>query len=140
VFVSQRGAKLIMGFELLRLTPYICPAGYLTVGYGHLTNSREPITENKAELLLAGDLTRTTNAINKLIKVPLTQYQFDALVSFTFNTGNGALQRSTLRMKINRGEYHEAGDEFLKWIYGGGRKLKGLLRRRIIERKVFLGG
>ena len=72
-------------------------------------------------------------AVLRLIKVPLTDGQFDALVSFTFNLGSGALQRSTLRRKVNREEHEEVPAEFLRWVWAGGRKLRGLVRRRAAE-------
>lgn len=69
----------------------------------------------------------------RLIKVPLTDGQFDALVSFTFNLGSGALQRSTLRRKVNREEHADVPREFLRWVWAGGKKLKGLIKRREAE-------
>lgn len=78
-------------------------------------------------------------AIQRLIYVPLTDYQWDALTSFTFNLGSGALQRSTLRQKVNREEHIDVPDEFRKWVYAGGRKLKGLVRRREAEALLYSG-
>jgi lysozyme len=76
-------------------------------------------------------------AVCRLVKVPLTDGQFDALVSFTFNLGSGALQRSTLRRKVNREEHEEVPREFLRWVWAGGRKLKGLVRRRAAEADLY---
>lgn len=76
-------------------------------------------------------------AVLRLISVPLTDGQFDALVSFTFNLGAGALQRSTLRRKMNRGEAEDVPAEFMKWVWAGGRKLKGLIKRRCAEALLF---
>jgi GH24 family phage-related lysozyme (muramidase) len=84
------------------------------------------------------DLAPREVAVSRLITVPLNQNQFDALVSFVFNLGSGALQCSTLRRRLNAGAYLEAADEFPKWVYAGGRKLKGLVRRREAERILFL--
>lgn len=139
--VSDRGLEVIRIFEGFSPRPYICPAGYLTIGYGHVVRPGEVfvvIDEGKAEELLREDVRIYECKVLKLIKVPLTQGQFDALVSFTYNLGAGALQRSTLRMKLNRGEYLDAADEFPKWVWAGGRKLRGLIRRRMEERKLFL--
>ena len=75
----------------------------------------------------------TERAVLRLINVPLTDGQFDALVSFTYNLGGGALQRSTLRRKINREEHTEVPEQFMRWVWAGGRKLRGLVRRREAE-------
>lgn len=139
--VSSVGLQLIKEFEGFRATKYICAAGYPTIGIGHVIKKGENydvITEAFAIELLRQDVRIAENYIRKLITKPLTQCQYDALVSFTFNCGGGALQRSTLRAKINRGEFASAADEFLKWARGGGRILKGLLRRRKAERALFL--
>lgn len=74
----------------------------------------------------------------RLIKIPLTNNQFDSLVSFTFNLGSGALQRSILRRKVNRSEHEQVPDEFLHWIYAGGRKIPGLVRKRILEAELYM--
>ena len=87
---------------------------------------------------MQSDLLRYEQAVTRLVKVPLTQGKFDALVSFTFNLGGGALQRSTLRQKINRQDYEGAANEFLKWVRAGGAVSKGLVARRIAERNLFL--
>ena len=78
-------------------------------------------------------------AVLRLISVPLTQGQFDALVSFTFNLGAGALQRSTLRRKVNREEHADVPAEFSKWVWAGGRKMNGLIKRRKAEAELYLG-
>lgn len=143
-YATERCIELIKRFEGFSPKPYLCPAGYWTIGYGHVItaqdkdNYRDPITEAEAEALLKKDVFKAEKAVLRLIKVPLTDGQFDALVDFVFNLGGGALQRSTLRAKLNRGEYLDAADEFLKWVWAGGRKLKGLVRRRIAERELFL--
>ena len=116
------------------------------MGYGatRSSNSRpfnlemEPITEAEAEALLIRDLESSEGWVSRLIKTALTENQYSALTSFTFNVGAGALQRSTLRMKLNRGEYQGAADEFPKWRMAGGRILAGLVRRRTAERALFL--
>lgn len=138
---SEKGIEFIKQFERLLLRPYICPAGLLTVGYGHVLRPSDKlhwiITEVEADKLLEKDVGTAANAVGRLIRVPLSQGQFDALVSFTFNLGSGALQRSTLRQKLNRGEYLDAADEFGRWVLAGGRKLPGLVRRRAAEQLIF---
>jgi len=135
--VTQEGLNLIMRFEGLRLEPYDDAAGLPTIGYGHLIRESEEfgdqITEEEAEALLRGDMVVAERAVLRLIRVPLTDGQFDALTSFTFNLGSGALQRSTLRRKVNREEHAEVLAEFRRWVWAGGRKLKGLVRRRAAE-------
>jgi len=135
--VTQEGLNLIMRFEGLRLEPYDDAAGLPTIGYGHLIRPGEAfgeeITEEEAEALLRNDLGVAERAVLRLIHVPLTDRQFDALASFTFNLGSGALQRSTLRQKVNHEEHAEVPPEFKRWVWAGGRKLNGLVRRRAAE-------
>ena len=143
---SPNGIELIKRFEGFSPTPYFCPANYLTIGYGHLitekdafiTSKKTEISKLQAEEILRSDLQKFERAIKNLINIPLDQNQFDALISFTFNLGAGALQRSTLRQKINRGEHIQASQEFLKWVYSSGRKVRGLIYRRIAESALYL--
>ena len=138
--LSADSLVIIKNFEGFRNKTYTCPAGFKTIGYGHLIandNAIEEIDEVTACELLAQDLFNSEKAVSRNISVPLTQGQFDALVSFTFNVGAGALQRSTLRQKINRLEYEDASGEFLRWIYANGVKIAGLVSRRNIEMKIF---
>jgi len=137
--MSDVGLDLVKKFEGFYADKYVCPAGFLTIGYGHLwkIGMPETCTEEQAEEWLAEDLVDAEKSVKRLISLPLTQHQFDALVSFTFNCGGGALQRSTLRSKLNRGEYENAADEFKKWVWGGGRKLPGLVLRRQAEHYLF---
>ena len=134
--ITQAGIDLIKRFEGFSPTVYICPAGYPTIGYGHVVKLQERerfaggITAEQAEFLLRQDVQTAEYAVLRLITVPLTDGQFDALVSFTFNLGAGALQRSTLRRKINRRDYAAVPAEFRKWVWAGGLKLEGLVRRR----------
>ncbi|MFN7226455.1 MAG: lysozyme [Holosporales bacterium] len=106
------------------------------MGYGHVVKLQEQgkfsngITAEQAEALLRQDVQTAEYAVLRLITVPLTDGQFDALVSFTFNLGAGALQRSTLRRKVNRGDHAAVPAEFRKWVWAGGRRLEGLVRRR----------
>ena len=142
-FTTQRGINLIKRFEGFSAVVYKCIAGFDTVGWGHVVRQGEvfasPITEEQGEELLKKDLFLSERAVLRLISVPLTDGEFDSLVSFTFNLGSGTLQRSTLRQKLNRNEDRlEVANEFLKWIFAGGKKSKGLLRRRMAERELFL--
>ena len=97
-----------------------------------------PITEEEGLELLMLDIAKFERGVNRLIDVPLNQNQFDALTSFAFNLGNGSLQASTLRKKVNREDYEGAADEFPRWVFAGGRKLNGLVKRRYAERALFL--
>lgn len=138
--VTDEGLDLIKHYEGLHLTAYLDAVGVPTIGYGHTRTAKlgQKIDSNTAEALLRSDLREAERAVLRLIKVPLTDGQFDALVSFTFNLGSGALQRSTLRAKINRGDYDGASSEFRKWVFAGGKKLRGLERRRMAEVDLFL--
>lgn len=135
--ITQNGLALIKQFEGFSAEPYLCPAGYWTIGYGHVIHDPKDypysITNDEALELLSHDIMKAENAVLRLISVPLTNGQFDALVSFTFNLGSGALQRSTLRRKINRADHADAPAEFRKWVWAGGKKLNGLVRRRAAE-------
>jgi lysozyme len=136
------GLELIKRFEGFAATPYLCPAGYPTVGYGHVVLAGEDfsggVSQAQATDLLRADVRVSERAVQRLVSVPLEEYQFDALVSFTYNLGGGALQRSGLRRKLLRQEYIAAADEFPRWVYAGGRRLSGLIRRREAERALFL--
>ncbi len=139
---SPTGLALIKRFEGFSAVPYLCPSRIWTIGYGHvlLPAEREmlmEIDETMAERLLIGDIRFAERAVQHYIRVPISQNQFDALVSFTFNVGAGALQRSTLRRVINRGEVDEIAPQWMRWVWGGGRKLTGLARRRASELLVF---
>lgn len=140
--LSSQGLNLIERHEGFAAFPYLCPAKKLTIGFGHVIRPGESfpngISRRQAEAILASDVAKACAAIERLIIVPLAQTQFDALVSFTFNLGTGALQRSALRQRLNRGDYAGAADEFSRWVFGGGRKLPGLIRRRADERTLFL--
>ena len=144
--INERGIEMVKSFEGLALKPYLCPANVWTVGYGATVGrdggpvdpDMEPISEDEAEALLLRDLESSEGWVSRLIKTALTENQYSALTSFTFNVGCGALQRSTLRMKLNRSEYQGAADEFPKWKFANKRILAGLVRRRAAERKLFL--
>ena len=141
--ITQAGLDLICHFEGFSPLIYLCPAGYPTIGYGHLITEAnkeqflDGIDELEALDLLKTDVQKAERAVLRLIHVPLTDGQFDALVSFAFNLGGGALQRSTLRRKVNRQEHSAVPTEFMKWVWAGGRKQKGLVRRRKAEARIY---
>lgn len=144
--VSDKCIQLIKRFEGFKATPYLCPAGVPTIGYGStrdtdgkpITLAHAPITEVEAANLLRATLVTYENAVNRYVKVPLNQNQFDALVDFAYNAGAKNLLTSTLLKKLNSGDYLGASKEFSKWVYGGGKKLNGLVRRREAERQLFI--
>lgn len=135
------GLALIKRWEGFRDVVYLDVAGYPTIGYGHLIRPGESfpdrITEVDGEELLRVDVQEAERAVLRLICVPLTDGQFDALVSFTFNLGGGALQRSRLRMYANRYQHGLAAGEFPKWHWAGGRRERGLMRRRVAEASLY---
>lgn len=137
---SERGLDLIRRFEGVKRRAYLCPAGVWTIGYGHTKGVKEGDTcsEQQADQWLQDDLRASEEAVNRLVAVPLTQAQFDALVSFTFNLGTGNLYSSTLLRKLNVSDYAGAADQFLRWTKAKGRELPGLVRRRAAERDLFL--
>lgn len=143
--MGSKGLDLVKSFEGLYLKAYKCPANVWTIGYGHTgrvgfrkIGKGMKISGNKATSLLQGDMRVFEKAVTKYVKVPLNQNQFDALVSFSFNVGAGALKNSTLLKQLNRKNYSAAADHFLDWNKGGGRVLAGLTRRRNAERQLFL--
>lgn len=137
---SLKGIALIKEYEGLRLGAYLCSAGVLTIGYGHTGGVKEGdlITEQKAEQLLQDDLKKFENGVLRLVRVPLTQNQFDALVSFAFNLGVGNLGKSTLLKMLNDRDYKGAAGQFIRWNKAAGKELAGLTRRRLAESALFL--
>jgi len=119
-----------------RAHPYVCPAGYWTIGYGHLCDPKHPpITETEAEGYLATDLMTALNATLRYCPVLATEPEgrLAAIVDFTFNLGAERLQTSTLRRQVNQREWVAAAMELRRWVYGGGRVLAGLICRRDAE-------
>lgn len=141
---GEAGVALIRAFEGFSAVPYVCPACYPTVGYGHVVRAGErfetPLSREEGEALLRVDLPRYEGAVCRLIEVPLDEPCFDALVSFTFNLGEGALAASTLRRLVNAGRLGDAGPQFDRWVFAGARKLPGLVRRRAAERALWERG
>lgn len=140
---SDAGIALIKRFEGLELEAYPDPATGAepyTIGYGHTGNVSpgDRITEAAAELLLLDDLKEAEAAVERLVIVPLNDNQFSALVSFVFNLGTGNFNGSTLLRRLNDGDYQAAALEFGKWIYGNGKPMAGLMRRREAERQLFV--
>jgi len=135
--ITLKGLNLIKQFEGYSRTVYLCPAGHPTVGYGHVIKPEEDFSDGvntgQAEDLLRQDVIMAEQAVLRLTDTPLTDGQFDALVSFTYNLGVTAFQRSTLRTKVNRGEHTQVPEQFLRWVWAGGYKLRGLVLRREAE-------
>ena len=135
-------AKRFEGFHQVakinpgRAQPYICPAGYWTIGYGHLCEpSHPPITEAEAEVYLAHDLQTALVATLRYCPVLAAESEgrLAAIVDFTFNLGAGRLQTSTLRRRINQRDWSSAATELGRWVHGGGQVLPGLVSRRKAE-------
>jgi lysozyme len=127
-------------FEGCKLTRYIDACGFPTIGIGHLCHNGDnlfEITEEEAEGLLHTDLQIAGQGITRLIDIPLNDNQYTALISFVYNLGSGILQASTLRKVINRGDFEDVPEQFERWIYGGARKLPGLIARRKAEAQLF---
>lgn len=138
--ISDKGIELIKRFEGLRLEAYLDSVDVPTIGYGHTRGIKlgQTITQEQADAFLEEDIHEFELAIQRLVHVNLTQNQFDALVSFTFNLGIGSLKQSTLLKKLNAGDITGAANEFNRWVYAGGKKLTGLVKRRSAERLMFI--
>ena len=145
----ERAAELARPYEGLRLEPYHDPAGFPTIGYGHLLSrergadlARWPALrdEAEAEALLEADMATAQGAVARLIRVELSEEQEAALIDFAFNCGGGNLQSSTLRRVVNRGKHEAAPAQFRRWVWAGGVKLPGLVRRREAEAALYAAG
>lgn len=138
---SSTGRALIRNAEGDKLTAYYCPAGVLTIGVGHTGPDVKPgmrITQAESDALLSADLAKFEKAVMRAVTVPLTQNQFDALVSFTYNLGEGNLRSSTLLKRVNASDFRGAAAEFAKWNKSNGKGLGGLATRRAAEAALFL--
>lgn len=137
--IAITGVKLIQDFEGLELKAYKCPAGVWTIGYGHTKGVKQGdvITPAQATAYLQADLTDAEKAVNSQ-NLRISQNQYDALVSFTFNVGTGNFLKSTLlkKVKINPDD-SSIRSEFAKWKYGSGKVLPGLVRRREAEANLY---
>ncbi len=145
--ISDDGVKLIKSFEgYLTRQPdgscvaYLCPARVPTIGWGCTEGVRLGMRWTEAEAIegLKRELAKHEAAVNRLVTVEINQNQFDALTSFSYNCGVGALQKSTLLKRLNKGDYDGAAQAFASWNKGGGRVLKGLVARRAREAALFL--
>ena len=137
---SDVGIELIKKYEGCVLKAYKCPSGVWTIGYGHTNGVKSGMKITKAQALnyLKQDLNVFEKDVTNYVKVTLNQNQFDALVSFSFNCGAGALKTSTLLKKLNSSDYNGTANEFLKWNKSNGKVLNGLVRRRQEEKELFL--
>ena len=158
--VSAAAMNMIKHHEGVRVKPYRCPALLWTVGVGHVIDPSHAaikyeerknlpipagwdriLSMGEVDTILAQDLGRFERGVLRLCPAASgRQGVFDSLVSFAFNVGLGNLQRSSLRMKTNRGDYEDAADEFLKWTKAAGKVLPGLVKRRNDERAMYLSG
>lgn len=155
--VSKDAIEGIKKDEGVRLRPYRCPALLWTVGVGHVIDPNHirvklderkglaipdgwdrTLTMDEVNDILAKDLITFERGVLRLCPEGLTQGRFDALVSFSFNVGLGNLQRSTIRMKHNRGDFDGAAESFMQWTKAGGKELPGLVKRRKHERALYL--
>jgi GH24 family phage-related lysozyme (muramidase) len=138
---SSAGVNLVKSFEGFRSCKYKDAVGLWTIGYGHLIKSGETfnhcLSQAQAVALLQKDLHSAESCVSSHVKTSINQHQFDALVSFTFNLGCGALSSSTLLKKVNARQFSQCCAEFRKWVHGGGKVLPGLVRRREAECKLF---
>ncbi|MGV0961444.1 MAG: lysozyme [Limnohabitans sp.] len=142
-------AKRFEGFHRVpkvdpdRAHPYVCPAGFWTIGYGHLCDpTHPPISVAEGEAYLARDLMTALDATLRFCPVLATEPEgrLAAIVDFTFNLGAGRLQTSTLRRRVNQRNWAEAATELTRWVYGGGKVLPGLFTRRATEASILLRG
>jgi lysozyme len=154
--ISDSGLQFIKRYEGLKKSVYLDVAGLKTVGYGHLLTKPElssnsvtiggnkifldrALTDAEVDTLLRQDIEPKAQTVRSTIKTPLTQSQFDALVSLCFNIGSGAFSSSTLAKDINAGNLEKAPGDFLVWCKAGGKTVQGLLNRRQAEASIFRG-
>lgn len=139
--LSVTGLSLIKQHEGLSYGVYLDPVGIPTVCWGHMDTRLKVGTryaKSDCERFLKEDVKAAQKAVSDLVKVPLTQNQYDALVSLVFNIGRANFARSTLLRKLNDGDYNGAANEFPRWVYAKGKKLNGLITRRTHEMELFL--
>jgi lysozyme len=137
--ISEAGLTLIKRFEGLRLKAYLCPGDVWTIGYGHTAGvtAGMVIDEDEAHRLLREDVANTERAISNMIRVAMTDDQFAALTSWAFNVGSGAARGSSLRKRLNAGDYDAIPTELAKWRMAGGKVSNGLVRRRAAEAEMW---
>lgn len=139
--VIEAAADFIAPFEGLKLKPYLCPAGVPTIGYGttrHVTLKMPPITKDIARQWLIDDIKTANAAINAFVEPLINKNQKIALLSFVHNLGSGNFKKSTLLRRINEKNFEGAAREFEKWVFANGKKLRGLVKRRMAEKQLFL--
>jgi len=144
--MKTKNIDIILKFEGFESSPYLCPASIPTIGFGStryadgtpVKLADHSISMDEAIELLYATLSTYEDAVNKNVKAPINQNQFDALVSFAYNVGANNFAKSTLLKKLNKADYLGAADELLRWNRGGGKVLKGLVLRRDAERSLFL--
>jgi len=145
--ISNKGLELIKHEEEFRSKPYLCQAQRPTIGYGStyykdgtkVSLSDKAISKEEAiELLEYIVETKFEKLVNSCVKVPLTQEQFDSLISFSYNVGQGNFRNSTLLKKVNSKDFIGASEEFARWKYANGKVSNGLVNRRKRERELFL--
>lgn len=144
--LSANGLNFIKSFEGFSAKPYLDSVKVPTIGYGtimypdgkRVTMNDTPCAAQQAEQYLAFEVNQKCSGVNTMVAVQVNQNQFDALVSFAYNLGTGALHGSTLLKLLNKGCYADAAKEFLKWDHAGGVAVAGLTRRRLAEQKLFL--
>ena len=136
---SNNGIDLIKHFEGCETEAYLCPAGVWTIGYGHIKGVQEGdvITEQQAHDMLVKELEEYEGYIKDFVEVPLSQNQFDALVSWVYNLGSGNLKSSTLLKVLNSRDYDNVPEQILRWNKANGKVLEGLTRRRESEAELF---
>ena len=140
---SDAGLALTKSFEGLRLEAYQDSAGIWTVGYGHTGRDVKPgrrVSEFEAEVLLRADLREAIQCVNRVVEVGLQQRQFDALVDFCYNAGQGNFERSSLLGKVNLEDFEGATYQFGLWVHVNMKPVPGLVRRRAAEAAMFRGG
>lgn len=144
---GKKGLDLIKEFEGWYPDPYLDPIGLATIGYGFtyylpgrkkVTLKDKPLTKAQGDPMLKEILANYENDVLRMVKKPLTQNQFDALVSFTYNLGGDNLSKSTLLKKVNKDPNDPTiSAEFMKWVNAGGKPFKGLIRRRKAEADLY---
>ncbi len=142
--ISKFGLELLKKFEGFKGEVYFDPIGIRTIGYGHVVSKKTDsiptkISELEATRILKEDIRVREVQLEELVSVVISQWERDALLSFVFNVGVENFRNSTMRRLLNTNDKTAAGREFEKWVYAGGQKLAGLLKRRAIESILFLG-
>ena len=143
--VSPSGVDLICNFEGLRLKAYDDGVGVWTIGYGTTkypngirVKKGDTCTLDQAKAYMQNDLKSFEQTVNNAVNVPISQNQFDALVSLAYNIGSNAFKNSTLVKRLNEGNYKAAANQFNAWVNAGGKRMQGLVNRRAAERALFL--